>query len=654
MKHPTEDELAAFGLGKACWAFGRYGVAHLEACDDCRRRVAELSADSFLGRLQAAEARASGAPTRAPAQAPGRASGGVPPELASHPDYRIVRELGRGGMGVVYLARNLLMDRDEVLKVAHRALLEKPGARDRFLQEIRSASQLLHVNVVRAFAALRLGELLVLAMEYVPGDDLAKIVRTQGPLPIGRASHYGAQIAQGLQHAYEKGMVHRDIKPSNLIVSSHDGRKAVVKILDFGLAKMTSEVGFAKNLTGSNKMMGTPDFIAPEQILDAATADIRADIYSLGCSSLYLPPDGTPPFRGGSVYEVLHAHNTAEARPLNLVRPEVPAELAAIVARMMAKDPAQRHQTPGEIVQDLQPFAKPGDVPTLVGHAVRERPQAEDSTRTGADTQGPTNSKSLRSKSDDTDPFVFASKTTRDSSPTSPATARNANRRPLWIGVLGDWPLPASAAFLVASGAFRVGDDAGIADQAEGDESGSVRQRSQIGRARSAAEGSASRRNQEAARAGSDRGEASEGRSRVHASLRRRRSDRMETGPLALYTQWSVDREEGTLVGKNNTYVAQSWGCHRIRGEAAQELPSEVADQGAGPQFSAVSARFRKRKLPERIRHQPGRIDARIRQRRRPERQPHGHAGQHRQHFACREREQELEYRGLELPWRRS
>ena len=248
----------------------------------------------------------------------------VPPELAGiDSDYRIVCELGRGGMGVVYLARNTLMQRDEVLKVAHRGLLEKAGVGDRFRQEIRSASQLMHVHVVQAYSVLRLGQLLVFVMEYVPGDDLAKIVRKTGPLPIAAGCRYAVQIAEGLQHAHEKGMVHRDIKPSNLILSG-DAKKPIVKILDFGLAKMTSEAGFARDLTGESKMLGTPDYMAPEQILDAAKADIRADIYSLGCTLYYLL-SGAPPFRGDSLYELLHAQNTVEARPLNVkITPDVP------------------------------------------------------------------------------------------------------------------------------------------------------------------------------------------------------------------------------------------------------------------------------------------------------------------------------------------
>ena len=146
-------------------------------------------------------------------------SSSVPPELASHPQYEIVRELGRGGMGVVYLARNRLMARLEVLKVVNKDMLERSGGKERFLREIQSAAMLNHPNVVAAYSALPVGETLVFAMEYVEGEDLAKLVKERGPLGVIIACYYVFQAALGLQHAFEKKMVHRDIKPQNLILA---------------------------------------------------------------------------------------------------------------------------------------------------------------------------------------------------------------------------------------------------------------------------------------------------------------------------------------------------------------------------------------------------------------------------------------------------
>ncbi len=148
-------------------------------------------------------------------------------------------------------------------------------------------------------------------------------------------------------------MVHRDIKPANLMLT-REGKKPIVKVLDFGLAKVTSEGQSDSGLTREGQMVGTPDFIAPEQIRDAKSADIRADIYSLGCTLYYLLTGG-PPFRGYHLWDVYQAHFSMDARPLNLVRPEVPVELAAIVARMIAKEPNRRFQTPGDVAERRRP-----------------------------------------------------------------------------------------------------------------------------------------------------------------------------------------------------------------------------------------------------------------------------------------------------------
>ncbi len=306
----------------------------------------------------------------------------LPPELAEHSQYEVLRELGSGGMGVVYLAKNKLMDRLEVLKVVNKALLDRPGSVERFLREIRSAAKLNHPNVVAAYSALQLGELLVFAMEYVDGEDLAALVKARGPLPVTHACHYVQQAAIGLQHAFEKGMVHRDIKPQNLILARED-KKHIVKVLDFGLAKATREKADDTGLTGEGQMLGTPDYIAPEQTVDAAGADNRADIYSLGCT-LYFLLTGAPPFRGKSLGAVILAHQSTEAPPLNLVRPEVPEELAAVVRKMMAKVPAQRYQTPAEVVQALAVAGKsavkgapPKSSPYVPAPAARERTDEE-------------------------------------------------------------------------------------------------------------------------------------------------------------------------------------------------------------------------------------------------------------------------------------
>ena len=368
--HPTDPILHAYGLGKLDRVSSDSVNKHLEGCDSCRRHIAELSSDDFLGRLQQVQIKSENATSGWSPSSSSSSDGArgpsasqppvdtLPPELVEHPDWEIIRELGRGGMGVVYLARNKLMGRLEVLKVVGRHLIDRPGVLDRFLREIQSAARLRHVNIVTAYSAIRIGPGLVLTMEYVEGIDLAKMVKAKGPLPIAHACHFIHQAALGLQHAHERNMVHRDIKPANLIVAS-EGKKSIVKVLDFGLAKVTSEGQANDGLTREGQMLGTPDFIAPEQIRDAQSADIRADIYSLGCT-LYHVLSGGPPFRGDHLWDIYQAHFSMDASPLNLVRPEVPVELAALVAKMMAKEPARRFQTPGEVAETLALFSKQG------------------------------------------------------------------------------------------------------------------------------------------------------------------------------------------------------------------------------------------------------------------------------------------------------
>lgn len=381
--HPEIGDLKAFGLGQLDAAAADAIAQHLETCPDCRRVVAGSPPDSFLACFQAAQQDAI-----------------VPPELAACAPYEDVRPLGEGGMGVVYRAKNKLMDRVEVLKVVNRSLLTRPGAAERFQREIQSAAKLQHPNVVAAYSVLQLDGLLVFCMEYVPGNDLGKLVESRGPLPPANACYYAQQVAHGLQHAHEKGMIHRDIKPANLIVFvDREKKRHVVKILDFGLAKVSNDRGFdpatnagrganaRPDLTGEGLMLGTPDYIAPEQILDAQKADIRADIYSLGCT-LYFLLTGRPPFRGATAYELLLKHHDEAATPLNEVRPDVPPALAAVVAKMMAKDAAQRYQTPTEVAKALAPFVT--KTPPAVSVPPPERTPAAAPTAVRQSTVGAT------------------------------------------------------------------------------------------------------------------------------------------------------------------------------------------------------------------------------------------------------------------------
>jgi tRNA A-37 threonylcarbamoyl transferase component Bud32 len=270
--------------------------------------------------------------------------------------YVILSLLGQGGMGKVLKARHRLMKRVVALKVIRSTLLADPRAVQRFRREIAAVSQLDHPNIVSAFDANQIGNTHFLVMEFVEGTDLARLVKEHGPLPVGLACNCIRQAALGLQHAHEQRMVHRDIKPANLLLSrsAAPGLPAVVKILDMGLARLHAEEG--DGLTHTGAIMGTPDYIAPEQASDSHQVDIRADLYSLGCTFYYLLT-GEPPFPGGTAMEKLFKHQYVSPRPVEVRRPELPSALTAIVGRLLAKRAEERFQTPAELAEALAPLS---------------------------------------------------------------------------------------------------------------------------------------------------------------------------------------------------------------------------------------------------------------------------------------------------------
>jgi WD40 repeat protein/tRNA A-37 threonylcarbamoyl transferase component Bud32 len=295
-------------------------------------------------------------------------AGGVPADLAGHPRYRIVRLIGQGGMGAVYEAEHVHMERTVALKVIHRRFTADADAVARFRREVKVAARLAHPKIVTAHDADHAGDTHFLVMEFVAGQSLGDRLRSGGPLPVREACDCARQALRGLQHAHERGMVHRDVKPDNLMLSSGQ-----VKILDFGLSLFAqAQVADAtvvqapppsgdcpsSQITALGTVMGTPDYIAPEQALNPHAADIRADVYALGCT-LYHMLAGRAPFAGSTIADKLLGHGTGEPEPLTKLRPDVPAALAAVVRKMMAKAPAQRYQTPAEAAEALAPFGEP-------------------------------------------------------------------------------------------------------------------------------------------------------------------------------------------------------------------------------------------------------------------------------------------------------
>jgi serine/threonine protein kinase len=300
----------------------------------------------------------------------------IPAALAGHPRYRILEVLGEGGMGVVYKAVHRLMDRVVALKVPHRRFLDHPGFTERFRREARAAARLVHPHIVLAHDAEQAGDVPFLVMEYVPGTSLDRLVAQHGPLAVGAACDGIRQAALGLQHAHEHGMIHRDVKPANLLRTP----AAQIKVLDFGLAQLArEETSSAATATPPGALVGTPDYTAPEQARDHRSADARADVYSLGCT-LYLLLIGRPPFPRGTALEKLLAHQDRTPPPLVQLRSDVPAALAHVVARMLAKDPADRPQSAAEVARLLAPFADASESPTPeeeypLALPVRERPR---------------------------------------------------------------------------------------------------------------------------------------------------------------------------------------------------------------------------------------------------------------------------------------
>jgi WD40 repeat protein/serine/threonine protein kinase len=280
--------------------------------------------------------------------------------------YEILGELGQGGMGVVYRAKQKSLNRLVALKVLRPERLAHGSALRRFRREAEAALRLLHPHIVHIYDAGPTGNTYYLAMEYVEGIDLGKRVHQAGPLPVDQACEYVRQAALGLQHAHERGLVHRDIKPSNLMLMSSPAGPAVngaparpagiIKILDLGLARLNQPgryKGLATTLTQEGEFIGTPDFIAPEQAKNPRKVDIRADLYSLGCSLYYLLT-GRAPFPAETVPEKLYQHWFAEPVAVDRLRPEVPASLKDLLARLMAKRVLDRFQTPAALAAALE------------------------------------------------------------------------------------------------------------------------------------------------------------------------------------------------------------------------------------------------------------------------------------------------------------
>ena len=381
-KCPTIDELRALSLGKLSEEQSDEILGHLPDCETCQAELATASSveDTLAGHLCNAEpaenyrdeaecqhalAKALGALASTQSFDDLEISRVLPKVLG---EYEMVRPVGRGGMGTVYLARHTKLGRFVAMKVLSSHRLMQPRMRQRFETEMRAIGQLSHPNIVTAYDAREVDELTVLVTEFVDGLDVGQILKRTGRLSVSNACEIAMQTAFALQYIDEQGLVHRDIKPSNVMI----GKTGNVKLLDLALARLQMGDGERVEMTATGQAMGTADYIAPEQVNDSRHVDIRADIYALGCT-LFKMLSGQPPFeddRYPTAFSKMTAHVSAVPSSIDRLVPDVPSELATFVQSMMAKDPNDRPQQPGEVVTLLTKFASCTDLKSLLEQAI--------------------------------------------------------------------------------------------------------------------------------------------------------------------------------------------------------------------------------------------------------------------------------------------
>ena len=283
--------------------------------------------------------------------------------------YRVLAHLASGGMGAVYKARDEELGRLVALKILVRSLAEKPERVDRFRREARHAARLHHENIVTIYEFGEFEDLHFLALEFVDGVDLLHYIGQKGRIDTEEARLIVTQAACALEHSYEQGIIHRDIKPSNFLITRRRG-ELLVKLTDLGIARDVEPDDSAR-MTGAGMIMGTIDYLAPEQARDSSTADIRSDIYSLGCT-LHEMLAGKPPFQG-NVTELVYKHSEELPPEITKLCPDVPAGLAYILRKMMAKKPDDRYQNPTELLADLGRVDELGKPKKKSAQALRPR-----------------------------------------------------------------------------------------------------------------------------------------------------------------------------------------------------------------------------------------------------------------------------------------
>jgi serine/threonine protein kinase len=361
---PTQEELAAWALGHLSAERSASVESHLDHCPTCQYQAAQLDglADSLVHRVR-------GLKQGAPPQEPGledllaRIGPALTPPVSDGSQitrdealavpgwlrhYELLGKLGAGGTGIVYQGRDTNLNRDVAIKVLLDNSQGKESHLARFKREWQAAARLDHPNIVRVFEGGDEGGRPYLVMEYLEGRDLFQLVRKQGPLPILEACDCVRQAALALQHAHDHGLVHRDVKPSNLLRTA----RGLVKLLDLGLARWHQP---ATPLTEAGRVVGTLDYMAPEQFDDPQQVMAPADLYGLGCTFYFLLT-GRVPFPGGNILQKMKAHQTHVPKPLVELRPDCPKELITMVNRLMEKSPAGRYPSARVLADELERY----------------------------------------------------------------------------------------------------------------------------------------------------------------------------------------------------------------------------------------------------------------------------------------------------------
>lgn len=333
--HPSDHLLQAYGLGKLALNEVQQLEKHLEGCNTCIEKLSRIGHDSFMQLLRDNKSNQQSIQHEIPSQF----GADLPRELLHHSRYAIIRKLGTGGMGVVYHAIHRVMNRMVALKIIRADLMATPVAVSRFRREVQAAAQMSHPNIVTAYDAEEIAGIHFLVMELVEGKSLDKLVIDRGPLPITQACSIIHQATFGLQHAHSRGMIHRDIKPHNIMLTNAGN----VKILDFGLARMHRKPA-SMSITRSGAALGSPEYLAPEQMQSASSVDFRADLYGLGATLYYLVTGVPPPVLALSCESTLHFPD------------DVPPELQQIILKLLATNPDDRFASAMDLAKALEPW----------------------------------------------------------------------------------------------------------------------------------------------------------------------------------------------------------------------------------------------------------------------------------------------------------